>query len=171
MVVRIASGLRSHVILECLKLRCRPAATNEIRNESPRSKSVIHVAADCPNCIRQLVQSDRYRRDAIRCECECKIPAPEERAEPWRSSVGITVRCRILKRPLAHALQVFGQRLVCMRVSAKRAQAADDILKWSLELETICGLEFVRSENGPQQRLDVPVSRSKDFCYTSHERS
>src|SRR6266850_1787669 len=151
----VASGLRVQVILKRPKLRCRSSATNEIRNQPPRSKSVIHTAADCPNCIRQLVQRDRHRRDAIRCERERKIPTPQERTEPGRSSVGITVWRRILKRPLAHPLEVFGQWLVCVRVGSKCTQAAHDVLKRPFELKTLCSLEFVRSEDGSQQRLDV----------------
>src|SRR6266480_1865981 len=126
----IVNVLRSEVIMERPKLSCRPRATNEIGNQSLRSKSIIHAAPDliaCPDCTRQLVQRDRDRRNTVRCECKNKIPAPQQGAQPWRSPVWVTVRGRILKRPLAHALKVFDQRLVRVRVGAKGAQTAYDI--------------------------------------------
>src|SRR6266550_7403253 len=153
----IVNVLRSEVIMERPKLSCRPRATNEIGNQSLGSKSIIHAAPNCPDCIRQLVQRDRDRRNTIRCECENKIPAPEQGAQPWCSPVGVTVWGRILKRSLAHALEVFDQRLVRVRVGAEGAQAAHDILKWTFELKTLCSLEFVRSQDGSQQRFNVAV--------------
>ena len=64
----------------------------------------------------------------------------------------------MLKRTLAHALEVFDQRLMRVRVGAEGAQTAHDILKWSFELKTLRGVELVRSEYGSQQRLNVTVS-------------
>ncbi len=56
-------------------------------------------------------------------------------------------------------------------VGAKGAQAAHDILKWTFELKTLCSLEFVRSQDGSEQRFDVAVGRRENVCYAGDERS
>src|SRR5207245_2737700 len=97
-----------------------------------------------------------------RRERQREIPAPEQRAEPRRGSVWITIRRRILKRPLPHSEQVFNEWLMRVRVSAESAQTTDDVVKRAFEFQAARGFEFIRSEHGSHERFDVAIGARED---------
>src|ERR1700676_1130213 len=119
------------LIIKRLDFSRAAGATNKVRKQASRFDSTRVAGADGLN---QQIEWYIDRRNLTRDERESKVPAPEQRAQPRRRLVRITVRRRMLKWTLAHAQQVFDQGPMRVRVRAQRAQGTGYVMKRSFEL-------------------------------------
>src|SRR5262245_60062795 len=123
-----------------------------------------------PDRVYQTLRIDLRRRNPIRRDRQSEIPSPQQRAEPRRGLIRITVRRRMLKRRLPHPQQIFNELLVGVRIGARRAQATGDKMKWPFEFYSTRSFEFVGMQNLAQHRLDVPAGSSEDIGHAINQR-
>src|SRR5262245_44649394 len=131
--VRVNSLTRG-VIVQRFQFGLRPGAPDEMREQLRRGGA--------PDRVYQSLRLDLRRRNPIRRNRQSEIPSPQQRAEPRRGLIRITVRRRMLKRRLPHPQQIFDEWFVGVRIGARRAQATGDKMKWPFEFDSARGFEF-----------------------------
>src|SRR5215813_6451802 len=75
----------------------------------------------------------------------------------------------MLKRRLPHPQQIFNERLVGVRIGARRAQATGYKMKWPFEFDSARSFEFAGMQNLAQHPLDVPAGSSEDVGHAINQ--
>ncbi len=112
--------------------------------------------ASPPADSRNASKSDARAFDLVLAECDGKIPPPEQGAHPRSGLIGVSLRRRIIKRRVPHALEVIDDVHAAIGVGAGGAQSRNRERKWPFEFVATSQPEPVRLVKRAQSLAHIP---------------